>query len=104
MHVASVSFCGRAGDNMDALVALAPSTLGVDGAACVALALNRLRRRAAVRMQAAARGLLSRVRAEWRLFHLVVQWLEASPFSAGTLKEGRSMFAQLVVLRRVVGR
>ena len=46
---------------MDFFVALAPSALGVDGAALVCLWVKALRARAATRLQAAWRGLLARL-------------------------------------------
>ena len=45
---------------MDAFVTLAPSALGVDGAALVCLWVKALRASAATRLQAAGRGLLAR--------------------------------------------
>jgi hypothetical protein len=92
---------------MDALVALAPR-IGVDSAACVAHALNGLRRNAAVRLQAVVRGARARRRAAHHVVHLVVRWLDAKP-GAGTActramcnASELSLLAQLVVLRRVL--
>ena len=93
------------GVKMEALVALASSRLGVDGAACVALALHRVRRHAAERVQAAARGLLARVRVEWQLVHMAVGWFEASAHAPPVdALESRSMYGQLIDLRRAMAR
>ena len=99
------SFFWVRGVKMEALVALASSRLGVDGAACVALALHRVRRHAAERVQAAARGLLARVRVEWQLVHMAVGWFEASAHAPPVdALESRSMYGQLIDLRRAMAR
>ena len=92
---------------MDALVALAPR-LGADAAACVALCMKRMRREAAIRLQAVARRRLAQ-RMLIRRVMLEVAWLlERNRFAAPAVEKalpglkGQRILAQFRVIRVLV--
>ena len=92
---------------MDVLVALMPR-IGVDAAACVALARNRMRRGAVVRLQCAVRRMLARRKLARRVLMEMVRLLEVNRYAAPAVQKawpalrGMSVARRMVVIRVIV--
>lgn len=86
---------------MDVLVALMPR-LGVDAAACVALARNHVRRAAVVRVQCATRRWLARRKLIRRVVTELTRLLEANKHTAPAVSKALPTLREMPIARQMV--